>query len=94
MSAEDLPTDFSRINALACYEEQRGKGIAQALLTDSYRRGAEQGCSSASLIVASENQRAKKLYDFLGYQLVSRLAVIEYPGCLHGGDWLLMTRAI
>lgn len=82
------------INAVATYPEHQGRGVASRLIADSLERGIRQGCKRASLIVASENGQAKRLYEHLGFNSVASRPVIPYPGCLHGGDWLLMTRSI
>lgn len=37
---------------------------------------------------------AVKLYEQLGFIKVSALPVILYEGCMHGGEWILMTRDI
>ena len=80
------------INAIAVYEEYRGKGIARKLMECSEEQARSERCDSMSLIVASENSNAKKLYEYLGFISIASLPVISYPGCLHGGDWVLMTK--
>ncbi|PTY36958.1 GNAT family N-acetyltransferase [Saccharospirillum sp. MSK14-1] len=82
------------INAIATVEFYRGQGIASTLLADSETHAAEQGFTQASLIVASENTQARKLYLKLGYQLRNSLPVVEYPGCMHGGHWELMVKKL
>jgi len=80
------------VNAVATYEEYRGKGIARQLMADAEVRARLAGCYFMSLIVASENTRAKGLYEHIGFTIVDSLAVVPYPGCLHGGRWILMTK--
>lgn len=80
------------VNAIAVYEDFRGKGIARKLMECSEEQARSEGCDSMSLIVASENSNAKKLYEYLGFISNASLPVISYPGCLHGGDWVLMTK--
>jgi len=80
------------INALATFEQYRGMGIAQTLLREAQAKAISEGVSEMSLIVASENLRAKGLYEYLGYESKSSLPVVMYSGCLHGGEWLLMTK--
>ena len=82
------------LNALATYPEHQGRGVASRLIEDSVERARRLGCNLASLIVASENGQAKRLYEHLGFSGVASRPVIPYPGCLHGGDWILMTRPI
>ena len=80
------------INAIATFAEHRGRGVASRLLADTERRARRAGCSAMSLIVASGNRTAKALYGRLGFVAVEALPVVPFPGCLHGGDWILMTR--
>jgi len=80
------------VNAVATYAEYRGKGVGRLLMQDAEGRARENDCSLMSLIVASENGGAKNLYEHLGYETVAAKPVIPYPGCLHGGDWLLMVK--
>ena len=82
------------INAIATFEQYQGKGIAQKLLSEAEAMALSGGVSEMSLIVASENARAKALYDYLGYKVIDALPVVEYPGCLHGGDWILMIKKL
>ena len=82
------------INAIATFKEFQGKGVAQKLLNEAEQRAISAGNTEISLIVASENSRAKKLYEHIGYKLVSSLPVVGYPGCLHGGEWLLMVKEL
>ncbi|MBV1789858.1 GNAT family N-acetyltransferase [Marinobacterium sp. D7] len=81
-------------NAIATYEAARGQGIARMLMLESKERGRLQGCTEASLIVASANKRARHLYQQLGYQDIASRPIIEYPGCPYGGDWVLMTKRL
>jgi ribosomal protein S18 acetylase RimI-like enzyme len=82
------------INALATYEEFRGRGIATVLLAVCEEFAAEAGADTMSLIVADENAGAKRLYEKTGYTAVASRPVVPYPGCTYGGDWLLMTRRL
>ena len=82
------------INAIATYLEHRGKGIATALLAASEEFAAAAGTNTMSLIVASENECAKRLYDQTGYHVIDKRPVVPYEGCLHGGDWLLMIKEL
>lgn len=82
------------INAIATYEAYQGKGIASRLFSvcDDYAK--EAGCSEISLIVASENSRAKRLYEHLGFHRIQSRPVVPYQGCLHGGEWLLLLKQL
>lgn len=80
------------INAVATFEQYRSQGVAQALILDAENKAKACGCDAISLIVASENRRAKKLYDFLGFNIADALPVVTFPGCHYAGKWLLMIK--
>lgn len=82
------------INALATYDRHRGKGVARRLIIHAEDQARLESCQLMSIIVASENTRARNLYEHLGYAVLSSLPVLKYPGCLHSGEWLLMTRSV
>lgn len=82
------------VNVLAAFPEFRGHGIGARLLALAEQRGRAQGAKSASIIVASENTGAMRLYARTGYTEVARRPVVEFPGCGHGGDWVLMVKPI
>jgi ribosomal protein S18 acetylase RimI-like enzyme len=82
------------VNVLATFPEFRGQGIGARLLALAEERGRAQGAKSASIIVASENTGAMRLYGRTGYAEVARAPVVEFPGCAHGGDWVLMVKPI
>ena len=82
------------INALATQQSCRGMGIASTLLEDAEQHALSKQVKTMSIIVASENPTAKKLYLNKGYQLKAALPVVGYPNCIHGGDWELLVKAL
>lgn len=82
------------VNAIATLESHRGKGIASTLLQEAEVQAIREGASQMSLIVASDNVSAKALYSKLGYAPQAALPVVRFPGCLHGGNWELMTKPL
>jgi len=80
------------INAIATYEQYRGRGVARQLMMDAEIQARLAGCKLISLVVASENITAKRLYENTGFNVVASLPVVLYPGCLYGGSWMLMTK--
>jgi ribosomal protein S18 acetylase RimI-like enzyme len=80
------------INAIATFGMQRGKGLGSQLMALAEDLAETTGCSKLSLIVASENDGAKQLYLRLGYKVAGSRSLVDYPGCPHGGDWLLMVK--
>jgi len=91
---ESLAPGSWYINAIATFEQHRGKGVARQLIQEAENSARAAGCNLVSLIVASENSPALQLYLKLGYQVMSSLPVTPYPGCLHGGEWELMTKQL
>jgi ribosomal protein S18 acetylase RimI-like enzyme len=81
------------VHIVAVLPEHRGKGLGSLLLADAERRAHEVGARSLSLIVASENPRALRLYEHVGYRALERRPVVGFPG-FHGGDWVLMTKPV
>jgi ribosomal protein S18 acetylase RimI-like enzyme len=82
------------VNVLATFPEFRGQGIGARLLALAEERGRAQKVASASIIVASENTGAVRLYGRTGYAEVARAPAVEFPGCAHGGEWVLMVKPI
>ncbi len=82
------------INSIATFEEYRSTGVATLLMTDTEKQAKANNCNLMSLIVASENVNAKRLYEHLGYNSVSSLPIVPYPGSSIYGDWILMTKQI
>lgn len=82
------------VNAVACSPAFRGQGIGGRLMKLAETLAKAAGADRVALIVAEENAGAKRLYQRLGYATVSRRAILPFPGCPHGGDWLLMQREL
>ena len=80
--------------ALAIYPEFRGCGIGQSLMNDAASAAKAQGFSETSLNVFSENERAARLYESLGYKERARQPVVGHDRIRYGGDILLMTRTL
>jgi ribosomal protein S18 acetylase RimI-like enzyme len=81
------------VNALATFPEYRKRRIGTRLLAEAERLAEETGAPALSLIVADQNEGAKRLYLRTGYRTVARRPVVTFPGFAHTGDWLLMTKA-
>lgn len=80
------------VNAVATGSSSRGTGVGSRLMALAEQLAAESGAQAVTLIVAEDNQRALRLYDRLGYQPVARRQIVQYPGCHHKGDWILMRK--
>ena len=82
------------VNALAVHPEFRRHGVGAALLAHADALGREAGAKGMAIIVASENDRAVRLYKKVGYTQVARRPLIPFPGFKRGGDWLLLTKPL
>lgn len=80
------------INVLATYEPHRGKGCATALIKDTEKTAIAANIKTASIIVNSENQTAKQLYEKLGYRQQNALPLIPFKGSNITGEWLLLAK--
>jgi len=80
------------INAIATYEQFRGRGVASALMSACAESADRAGAPRISLIVASENQGAHALYHKLGYREIGARPLVAFPGGPEAGQWLLMVR--
>jgi ribosomal protein S18 acetylase RimI-like enzyme len=91
---ENLAPATWYVNVLAAYPEQRGRGLGSRLLALSEEIARDQGLSATSLIVASANQGARRLYERLGYAETARRAIVKDGWECDSADWVLMIRAL
>jgi GNAT superfamily N-acetyltransferase len=82
------------INVLATFPEFRRRGIARLLLDFAETKAMETGAPSLSVIVAGENERAMRLYASADYGPLASEPVFMFPGCPHGGNWVLMVKSL
>lgn len=82
------------VNVLAAFPEFRGQGLGSTLLDVAEDQAKASGADTLSIIVASENKGAAKLYARVGYRETAREPVTTFPGCPHGGDWILMLKPL
>ncbi|WP_111412238.1 GNAT family N-acetyltransferase [Billgrantia lactosivorans] len=80
------------VNAVATVSAYRGQGVGRRLMAQAERLAAESHARTMSLIVAEQNDRARRLYEELGYQAHARRPIVPFPRCPHRGNWLLMTK--
>jgi ribosomal protein S18 acetylase RimI-like enzyme len=80
------------VNVLSAFPEFRGRGLGAHLLTRAEGRARQNKAQNLSLIVASENTGAVRLYVRTGYREVARAPLVPFPGCAHGGDLVLMVK--
>jgi len=80
------------VNVLAVHPEYRRHGVGAALLAHADAIGRAAGTKGMAIIVASENDRAVRLYIKSGYREQARLPINPFPGYKRGGDWVLLTK--
>lgn len=89
---EQVPSLY--IAGIACYPDHRGQGIGNALLAAFAGRYVGHGLAQHSLIAFEENTGSVRLYERLGYETVSRRAVVPHELIQYSGDALLMVRTL
>lgn len=82
------------VNALAAFPEYRNRGLGTRLLAEAERIAREVNAPSLSLIVADQNEGARRLYLRSGYRETARRPLVPFPGLAHTGDWVLMTKPV
>jgi len=82
------------VNVLATFPEFRRQGIAGRLLAIAEDKAREERAPSLSVIVASWNAPAARLYARAGYAGRAREKTLPFPGCCHQGDWVLMVKPL
>lgn len=82
------------VNAVATDSACRGQGVGCKLMEKAEQLANVCHSKTLSLIVAEQNAVARQLYEKLGYQAHARRPIVPFPGCPHGGDWLLMKKAL
>ena len=82
------------VNVLATFPEFRRQGIGMALLEIAEEKARAGSAPALSVIVAAENVRARRLYATAGYEAHATEPIFAFPGCPHGGDWLLMVKPL
>ncbi len=82
------------VNVLATFSEFRRRGIGSELLSIAESKAREEGAPALSVIVASWNAAATRLYAGAGYSKLASEYAILFPGCPHKGDWVLMVKSL
>lgn len=82
------------VNVLATFHEFRRNGIAGGLLAIAEEKAREAGAASLSVIVASWNEEAARIYARAGYVARACETALPFPGCPHAGDWVLRVKPL
>jgi GNAT superfamily N-acetyltransferase len=82
------------VNILATFPEFRGQGLASRLLAIAEEKARGLQAPALSVIVASWNGNAARLYTKASYAPEARESALPFPGCPHNGDWVLMVKPL
>jgi ribosomal protein S18 acetylase RimI-like enzyme len=64
------------IDCLSVFPQYQGKGIAKSLIKALFTRAAELGHQTVGLLVSKGNDKAKKLYTGLGFEIVGEQTLL------------------
>lgn len=82
------------ICGIALFPEYRNQGIGTKLMKLAETHAITKGLAKLSLIVFEQNTVAKRLYECLGYQEVTREKIVPHPLIHYSGDAILMVKEI
>ncbi|MEM9474881.1 MAG: GNAT family N-acetyltransferase, partial [Pseudomonadota bacterium] len=82
------------VNVLASYPEQRGKGFGSLLLDVADEIGRSTGSPQMSVIVASNNSGARRLYERKGYTKRATAPCVKNGWETETEHWILLTKSL
>jgi ribosomal protein S18 acetylase RimI-like enzyme len=91
---ENLALSTWYVNVLAAYPEQRGRGHGTRLLALAEDITHELGLSAMSIIVASGNAGARRLYERIGYVETARRPIVKGGWDIESSEWVLLIKQI
>lgn len=80
------------VNVLAALPEARGRGLGTRLLGIADDIARHEGLGRLSIIVADENEGARRLYERQGYAEAARRPMVKDGWQGTGSDWVLLLR--
>lgn len=80
------------VNVLACYPTHRGKGIGSKLLDLADEIGRSERVRRMSVIVASNNTGARRLYERHGYVETATAPCIKEDWATPADNWVLLLK--
>ena len=89
---ENLAPGTWYVNVLAAYPEQRGRGHGTVLLAQAERIAARDGKAGLSIIVASANEGARRLYERCGYTETARRPMVKEDWENPSDEWVLLVK--
>jgi len=78
------------LDTLCVDQQYRGKGIGSQLIALTRDKARDQGINTLSLIVLADNTDAQKLYQRLGFEIVSHIEMDSHELIPHEGGAFLM----
>lgn len=91
---ESLAPGTWYVNALAAFPEYRNRGLGTRLLAEAEKIARNSHVPAISIIVASENVGAFRLYERTGYVERGRRPLVPFPGLNHGGEWVVLVKPL
>ena len=91
---ENLAPSTWYVNILATYPEHRGRGHGARLLALSEDIARDQGLAAMSIIVASGNAGARRLYERTGYAEAARRIMVKDDWECDSDEWVLLVKEI
>lgn len=82
------------VNVLACYPANRGKGLGSSLLQIAETIATAEGIPCMSVIVASNNTGARRLYERQGYGEIASRPCIRDGWVTETDRWVLLTKPL
>lgn len=91
---ENQALDSWYVNVLACYPEHRGQGLGGLLLDLAEEVAQDEGLIKTSLIVASNNTNARRLYERKGYREAAKTRCLKEDWDTDTENWVLLIKQL
>jgi ribosomal protein S18 acetylase RimI-like enzyme len=91
---ENLAPSTWYVNILAALPEHRGRGHGARLLALAEDIARDQRLPAMSLIVASGNEGARRLYERTGYVEIARRAIVKAGWECDSDEWVLLVKRL
>lgn len=82
------------VNVLACYPEHRGQGLGSRLLDAADEIARAEGLHRMSVIVASNNIGAWRLYERKGFEKIATRPCVKENWETETEDWVLLMKSL
>jgi ribosomal protein S18 acetylase RimI-like enzyme len=87
-------SDAWYVAALAVFPENRGLKVGQHLLREAEARARDDGAKEITLLVASFNPEARRLYEHMGFAHYAERPFVPFDGSDPAGHWILMGKPV